>query len=167
MVADAKRLTKEEIHKRAPWLIKPGETRNPGGRPKRQTHIVALAREYTESAILTLVYIMTRSRASDAEKRSCAIELLNRGWGATPRSLAIFGDLGGGMSGALPAATPGQYLSMDSKVNILMAVAERGPDALLEFADELPPAPRASADTIDLVTGEPIEAETVTVDLVG
>lgn len=164
---EARRYSPEEIHKRAPWLFKPGNRANTTGRPAQHKHITALCREFTEAAVLTLVHIMTRSRATDSEKRACALALLERGWGQTPRSLAIFSGAENPLGGPLPAGTMGSIgaaLTMDTKVQILMAVSERGADALLEFQDELPtPAPNpASEEIIDLIgDDEPVA------DLVG
>lgn len=54
-----------------------GVSGNPGGRPRAELDVQALAREYTPQAIATLV------KALDDERLcvSAAVHLLDRGWG--------------------------------------------------------------------------------------
>ena len=65
---------------------KPGESGNPGGRPKKRHDLQALARTYTPLAIATLVSI-ARTSDNDNAPRAAADSLLNRGWG-TPENAA-------------------------------------------------------------------------------
>jgi Family of unknown function (DUF5681) len=59
--------------------FQPGESGNPGGRPKAHGEVRELAREHTVEAIETLVSIM-RGGAPRAQI-TAAIALLDRGWG--------------------------------------------------------------------------------------
>ena len=62
-----------------------GQSGNPGGRPKENAEIKALAREYSEEAILCLVQWM---RSGDAKASPAAANaLLNRGFGTPPQSI--------------------------------------------------------------------------------
>jgi hypothetical protein len=53
----------------------PGQSGNPGGRPKN--HVQSLAREHTEAAVLALVEALNNPR----ERVPAAVALLERGWG--------------------------------------------------------------------------------------
>lgn len=61
-------------------VFKPGQSGNPGGRPKEIKEMVTLARGYSGLAIGTLVEICTASD-SPAARVSAATALLDRGWG--------------------------------------------------------------------------------------
>lgn len=66
--------------------FQPGQSGNPGGRPKGEAKVRAAAREHTETAIAVLVASMADE---DARVRiSAAQALLDRGWGkpAQPHS---------------------------------------------------------------------------------
>lgn len=60
--------------------FKPGQSGNPGGRPKHVTHVRELARKYTEEAIEALVDVC-RSSKSDSARVAAATSLLDRGYG--------------------------------------------------------------------------------------
>ena len=58
----------------------PGQSGNPGGRPKDEHRVAELARSYTVEAIDTLVELMRDSK--DERLRGTAAQaLLDRGWG--------------------------------------------------------------------------------------
>ena len=59
---------------RSSTTFKPGQSGNPGGRPKG---IEALAREHTPAALAALVDALRSPR----ERVSAAVALLDRGWG--------------------------------------------------------------------------------------
>jgi hypothetical protein len=61
--------------------FKPGQSGNPGGRPKRSVDLRRLARERTVDAIATLINVMRNPRAASAARVSAAAALLDRGWG--------------------------------------------------------------------------------------
>ena len=63
----------------------PGQSGNPGGRPKVLTEIRDLAREHTEAAISTLSKIMEDEDAPAAARVSAAESILSRGWGKAPQ----------------------------------------------------------------------------------
>ena len=60
---------------------KPGQSGNPGGRPREVSELRKLAREYTKDAIETLAQIMVDVKASEASRIAAANSLLDRGYG--------------------------------------------------------------------------------------
>lgn len=73
----------------------PGNSANPGGRPKLPEdvkHVRELAREYTEDAITALVAVM--GNGSGPAKVAAANALLDRGWGKAAQP--VDGDGQGG-----------------------------------------------------------------------
>lgn len=64
-----------------------GQSGNPGGRPKVDPELVALARQYTETAIKTLAEIATDPKKPPAARVTAAIALLDRGHGKAPATL--------------------------------------------------------------------------------
>ena len=65
----------------------PGNSGNPGGRPKQNYVISDLARSHTELAIETLAEIAANQKAPPAARVSASEALLNRGWGKPAQSL--------------------------------------------------------------------------------
>jgi hypothetical protein len=65
-----------------PW--KPGESGNPGGRPKAIYDIMRLARSRAPEAVQTLYEIMSDKTASDRDRIVAAATLLDRGCGRAP-----------------------------------------------------------------------------------
>jgi hypothetical protein len=61
--------------------FKPGQSGNPGGRPKILADVRDLAREQTEVAIEALTEIVKNKKAPPAARVSAANSLLDRGWG--------------------------------------------------------------------------------------
>jgi len=66
---------------------KAGQSGNPGGRPKAQKDIEALARKYTPAAIAALVAAL-----SGKDRVHAAAILLDRGWGKAKTLVEIEGD---------------------------------------------------------------------------
>ena len=66
------------------WLksgqFAPGQSGNPGGRPKDEHRVAELARSYTLEAIDTLVELM-RDGKDERVRGTAAQALLDRGWG--------------------------------------------------------------------------------------
>ena len=58
----------------------PGQSGNPGGRPKDEHRVAELARSYTVEAINTLVELM-RDGKDERIRGTAAQALLDRGWG--------------------------------------------------------------------------------------
>jgi|SRR5579864_589220 len=78
--------------RRAPrTAFQPGQSGNPGGRPKIVAEVRDLARRHTASAIETLVHIMQHGD-KDAARVAAAQALLDRGWGKAVQSLDVAGD---------------------------------------------------------------------------
>ena len=60
----------------------PGQSGNPGGRPKDEHRVAELSRSYTLEAIDTLVELM-RDGKDERMRGTAAQALLDRGWGKT------------------------------------------------------------------------------------
>jgi hypothetical protein len=67
--------------------FQPGQSGNPGGRPKVISEIQALAREHKTEAIDTLVAIMRDEGASAAARVSAATAILDRGFGKATQTI--------------------------------------------------------------------------------
>jgi hypothetical protein len=61
--------------------FKPGQSGNPGGRPKVLAEVRELARQYAPEAISTLADIMANSNAPPAARVAAANAILDRGYG--------------------------------------------------------------------------------------
>jgi hypothetical protein len=70
-----------------PW--KPGQSGNPGGRPKAVGHVRDLARLHTAEAIKVLAAIMKNSKASHAARVAAASALLDRAYGRPAQEIAV------------------------------------------------------------------------------
>lgn len=75
---------------RGRWL--PGQSPNPGGRPRAVADVRELARQRTATAIATLVEIAESGKA-EAARVSAAAALLDRGWGRPTQPLAGDDDM--------------------------------------------------------------------------
>lgn len=69
----------------------PGQSGNPGGRPKDNKIVREKAREHTEDALAVLYAVMMDEAQHGATRVSAAEALLNRGWGK-PAQAIIGGD---------------------------------------------------------------------------
>jgi len=70
----------------------PGQSGNPGGRPRmtdEQRAAAITAREFTADAIKTLIQIMKDPKASASARVSAACAILDRGWGRAPQTVEI------------------------------------------------------------------------------
>lgn len=72
---------------------KPGECRNPRGRPKKDYDLAKLAQKHAEKAVQTLADCLMDAHASWPAKVSAAAELLDRGFGRAPQSLDVKHEL--------------------------------------------------------------------------
>lgn len=77
--------------------FQPGQSGNPGGRPKALREVMELARAKTEAAVETLAGIMTNGSAPPAARVSAATALLDRGWGRPVQGVHHSGAEAGGM----------------------------------------------------------------------
>jgi hypothetical protein len=66
----------------------PGQSPNPGGRPKVAGTVRDLARQHTEMAITTLVQICQHGQSEPA-RIAAAIALLDRAWGKSTVAVAV------------------------------------------------------------------------------
>jgi len=71
----------------------PGQSGNPGGRPKEEVHVRELARARTAEAVQTLVDVMTSKRSPPAARVSAASALLDRGYGKPSQQVDLEGQL--------------------------------------------------------------------------
>jgi Family of unknown function (DUF5681) len=69
-----------------------GQSGNPGGRPKAEHDVVAIAREKGPDAIRTLAEIMLNAKASESARVSAANSLLERGFGKPTQPLSADPD---------------------------------------------------------------------------
>lgn len=73
--------------------FQPGQSGNPGGRPKELTEIQQLARRHAPDAIETLSGIMRDQSAPPPARVAAAVHLLDRGFGKPAQ--AVTGEGGG------------------------------------------------------------------------
>lgn len=76
---------------RKPGTFAPGKSGNPGGRPKENAEVKALAREYGAEAIAKLVEIMRGENVPLA--RAAADSLLDRGFGKPSQSVDVVAEV--------------------------------------------------------------------------
>ncbi len=72
--------------------FEPGQSGNPGGRPKVIAELRELARQHTPAAIEELARLALKAR-NEAVRISAIRELLDRGYGKAPTSLPVPIDL--------------------------------------------------------------------------
>lgn len=73
--------------------FRPGQSGNPGGRPKAEISLRDLAREHTQDAVATLVAIMKDNAAVSAARVSAAQALLDRGYGKPKQEIEASGSI--------------------------------------------------------------------------
>lgn len=73
---------------------KPGEVRNPRGRPKKDHVLADMAQKHAKDAIKTLVAVMNNEDAPPNARVSAAGEILDRGFGRAPQSLDVEHKIG-------------------------------------------------------------------------
>lgn len=75
--------------------FKPGQSGNPGGRPKVVGEIQKLAREHTTEAIETLLNVMRNGKAPPAARALAANSILDRGYGRPAQTIDANVNRGG------------------------------------------------------------------------
>jgi hypothetical protein len=70
----------------------PGQSGNPGGRPKEIGQVRDLARQHTTLAVKTLVHVMQHG-TKDAARVAAAQALLDRGWGRPQQTMDVDGGV--------------------------------------------------------------------------
>ncbi|ADE38432.1 DUF5681 domain-containing protein [Candidatus Puniceispirillum marinum] len=73
-------MQKLQLNRMKSGQFAPGQSGNPGGRPKDEHRVAELARSYTVEAIDTLVELM-RDGKDERVRGTAAQALLDRGWG--------------------------------------------------------------------------------------
>ncbi|OHV16375.1 hypothetical protein BK022_12595 [Methylorubrum extorquens] len=84
--------------------FQPGQSGNPGGRPKASARVRDAAREHTEAALAVLVQIATAGE-SEAARVAAANAILDRGYGKPTQP--VDGD---GEGGAIPVGLTVQFI---------------------------------------------------------
>ena len=84
--------------------FQPGQSGNPGGRPKAAARVRDAAREHTETALAVLVKIATEGE-SETARVAAANAILDRGYGKP--SQPVDGD---GEGGAVPVGLTVQFI---------------------------------------------------------
>lgn len=67
--------------------FQPGQSGNPGGRPKDNKIVREKAREHTEDAIAVLYAIMMDEAKHESARISAAVAILDRGWGKPAQTI--------------------------------------------------------------------------------
>jgi hypothetical protein len=70
--------------------FRPGQSGNPGGRPKGERSVREIAQQHTTAAMETLVTVMQTGKNS--ERVQAATVLLDRGWGKPIQSVEMTGS---------------------------------------------------------------------------
>lgn len=71
----------------------PGQSGNPGGRPKEATRLTELARTQTEAAVQALTEVMLNKKAPAAARVTAACALLDRGYGRPNQTMEMLAHL--------------------------------------------------------------------------
>jgi hypothetical protein len=69
--------------------FQPGQSGNPGGRPKLDPELIAFARQHGREALATAVEIMRSPKSSDAVRLRAIELILDRGWGTPVSAVAV------------------------------------------------------------------------------
>ena len=105
--------------------FQPGQSGNPGGRPKTIIAVAELARQHTTEAIETLVEIMRDGKATASARVSAATELLDRGHGRAPAEVTVKTDPRD-MTNLELAQVLCEGLDTPEKIHALLAILDGG-----------------------------------------
>ena len=96
--------------------FRPGQSGNPGGRPKAERNVRELAQQHTVEAVEALVDVVRTGKP--AERVQAATALLDRGWGRPPTAIEMTStvktslvDLLTSLNAVEDADQPQQYLA--------------------------------------------------------
>jgi len=67
--------------------FQPGQSGNPGGRPKALIDVIDLARQHTADAVHALCEVASQADAHPAARVAAAVALLDRGWGRPSQAI--------------------------------------------------------------------------------
>jgi hypothetical protein len=101
------------IGKAPPHAWKPGQSGNPGGRPKAVRDLAVAARLHTADALATLAQIANDPKAPHHARVTACSELLDRGWGRAPQHIELGGELtvNGGIDAPVVPQTLEEWLA--------------------------------------------------------
>lgn len=77
---------------RPPHLWKPGQSGNPGGRPKKVHELAIRASQYTDAVFEQFEDMLKNPLTRDETRLAICRELLDRGFGRPAQGLSIYGD---------------------------------------------------------------------------
>lgn len=106
--------------------FKPGQSGNPGGRPKAIYNLTAEARRHTIEAVRTLLRLM-RNAKSESVRLGAAEAILSRGWGKPIQALQIDG---GFAAKKLNELSDAELAQLEER---LASMAEDGQGLLFDF----------------------------------
>ena len=86
-------MTTKPLQRSKSGQFAPGQSGNPGGRPKDEHRVGELARSYTLEAIETLVDLMRHGR-DERVRGTAAQAILDRGWGRAKVEVVSNGEGG-------------------------------------------------------------------------
>lgn len=67
--------------------FQPGQSGNPGGRPRDNQRVKLLAQAHTEAAVATLAMVMNSEEAKYGERVAAASAILDRGYGKPAQTI--------------------------------------------------------------------------------
>ncbi len=73
-------------------LWKPGQSGNPGGRPKRVAELAARAGQYTDVVFAQFEDMLKNPLTRDETRLAICREMLDRGFGRPAQGISIYGD---------------------------------------------------------------------------